>query len=181
MIRISEVLSQIIQECASKNFDSEYKAVIFEDSRLFQELANPAAAYDYEETSPNTWDFQDKYSNKLVVTFDPTTKWFDSYYKLKDSKGNDIKVYDYGSYKGEIYPPSYQGGTDEHRSDTICKILRDEVVPKHLLNKKGSSIQIHALNPYRANIFLKCAEICKEKYPQIEIKKIDNTIYLLNK
>ena len=180
MIKLIEIISKIIQE--SKEVElNEYEGILFEESKLFQELANPDFYYNYKEVKPDIWEFQDKYGNIIDVEFLFSSKYFESYFKAKDLKGNEIKIYDYASNFNRIQPDSIQGGPDEHRSDTICKILRDEIIPKYLLSKKPSVIKMHPLNEYRFNIFIKCAEICKEKYPKIEIKTIGKEIFLLYK
>jgi len=181
MIKLSDILQQILQETKQKNFQDVYETIFFEDSRLFQELANPDFAYSYTKISDDIWEFNDKYGNILGVQFDPYTRYLDSYYKMKDLNGKEINVFDYDKFKNVIDPLSFQGGTDQHRSDTICKILRDEILPQSLLNKKPSVIKIHPINEYRHNIFFKCCEVCKEKYDNIEISQSGKEIYLINK
>lgn len=180
MIKLTELLSQIIQECVNRNLN-EKDSTIFEECHLFLELADPNASYKYKEISLNVWEFQDRYSNVLGVEFNPGNKYVDAYYKMKDLNGREVKVFDYESNKDALDPLSFQGGSDERRSDTICKILRDEVIPKYLINKNPQLIKLHPLNDYRYKIFMKCAEICKEKYPQIEIKEAGKEIHLINK
>lgn len=180
MIKLTTLLSQIIQESIEKQL-TENNALLFEECQLFLELSNPDASYKYEETNPNVWEFQDRYKNNLGVEINPVTKYVDAFYNAKDVKGNNLRVYDKESHKNLMDPLSLQGSSDEHRSDTICKILRDEIIPKYLINKKPSTIKLHPIDEYRRKIFMKCAEICKEKYPQIEIKQIGKEIHLINK
>lgn len=181
MIKLTTIISQIIQEAQNKNFNDVYETIFFEDSRLFQEISNPEFAYPYKQITPEIWEFNDKYGNILGVQFDISTKYLDSYYKMKDTEGREINVFDYESVKGKIDPLSFQGGSDQHRSDTICKILRDEIIPMYLLKSKPSIIKMHPLNEYRFNIFWKCAEICKEKYNQLEITQVGKEIYIIHK
>lgn len=181
MISLTEILSGIIQEAIEKHFDNVFEAILFEDCRMFQELSNPDFAYKYKEEEPNLWRFADRYGNFIGVKFDPTNRYLDSYHEVKDLNGKSLNVFDILANKNSIDPLSFQGGTDQHRSDTICKILRDEVLPKYLLNSKPSVIKIHPINEYRFKIFWKCAEICKEKYPQITIKQLGDEILILNK
>jgi hypothetical protein len=126
--------------------------------------------------------FEDKYGNKLEVSFDPSTTYIESYFVLKDKEGKWIKAYDYDKVRWNI-APEFQlvGGTDEGRSDTVCKIIRDEIIPKYLLNKKPQYIKLHPLNDYRYRVFKKCAQVCQEKYPEIQIKEMGPEIYLINK
>ena len=180
MIRISELLSEIMTKTASANLN-ESQSIIYEEVQLFQELANPDFAYLYDEVKPNEWEFQDKFSNTIGVRFDTSTTYFESYYIVKDLQGNLVRIYDYEKNKPYIDPTSFTGNSDENRSDTICKILRDEVLPKYLVNKRYSTIKLHPLNDYRYQIFMKCAEICQEKYPQIEIKPMGKEIHLINR
>lgn len=181
MISLTEILSEIIQEAMERHFDSVYEAILFEDCRMFQELSNPDFAYKYEKGGEDVWKFSDRYGNVIGVRFDPITKYLDSYHEVKDLEGKEINVFDLLANAHRIDPLSIQGGRDEHRSDTICKILRDEIIPKHLLNSKPSIIKIHPINEYRFKIFWKCAEICKEKYPQITIKQLGDEILIINK
>lgn len=181
MIKLMSIYSQIIQEALDRNFTNERENIMFEDSRLFQELADPNFAYKYNKIDNNTWEFKDKYSNTLGVYFDPSNRYLDSYYVVRNLDGKEIKMFDYESNKERIDPTSVQGGTDQNRSDTICKIIRDEIIPEYLLKSKPSIIKIHPLNEYRHRIFLKCAEICKEKYNFLSIKEIGNEIHIINK
>lgn len=179
-MKLTEIINQILEETYNKQLD-EWNSIMYEEMRRFQELSNPNFAYNYIQTTPNTWEFNDKYGNILGVEFNPSLKYVDSYYKMKDLEGNEINVFDYESNKHKIDPLSFQGGTDQHRSDTICKIIRDEIAPLHLIKKKSSIIKFHPLNEYRYKIFLKCAEICKEEYPELEIKEYGKEIILVNK
>ena len=63
----------------------------------------------------------------------------------------------------------------------ILSNLKDEILSKYLLNSKHSIVKLHPLNDYRYKIFMKCAEICKEKYPNVEIKPFGKEIHLINK
>jgi hypothetical protein len=174
-------LLQLIKEIYTKEGIDEYKVLIEQEVKLFLELADPNFAYHYDEVSPDEWEFEDKYGNKLGVKYNNSVKQFESYYLIKDLKGDYIKIYDYEKWKPGLDPTSFQGGTDQNRSDTICKILRDEVIPRYLTNKKPSLIKLHPLNDYRYQIFMKCAEVCREKYPQIEIRPLGKEIILINK
>jgi hypothetical protein len=181
MIKLTKVLSNIIQESKARNFLDDHEAILFEDSRLFQELADPEFAYEYSETVPDIWEFKDKYGNTLGVQFNPSTKYLDAYYLMTDLNGREVRVFDYESVKAKVDPNSFQGGSDQHRSDTICKILLDEIVPKYLLSKKPSIVKMHPINEYRFNIFWKCAEVIKAKYEQLEIKKLGKEISIVHK
>jgi hypothetical protein len=180
MIKLNKLLSEIMEDASIKNLN-EWEATIYEESRLFQEIANPEFAYEYKEVFSNVWEFNDRYGNTIGVRFYPSNKEFESYYIVKTLDGGEAKIFDYDITKKHIDPTSFQGGSDEHRSDTICKILLDEVLPNYLLNSKPSIVKLHPLNDYRYKIFMKCAEICKEKYPNIEIKPLGKEIHLINK
>ena len=178
-MKLMKLLGNIIKESQERNLN-EYEATWYEESRYIQELANPEMAYDFEETSESEWVFQDKYGNTIGVRFNPLNKYFETFYIVKDLNGNDIKVFDYQKVKDQVDPTSFQGGSDDRRSDTWVKILRDEIIPKFLANKP-SMIKIHPIDEYRFNIFWKASEICKEKYPYLEIKKYGKEILILNK
>jgi hypothetical protein len=178
MIKLKEILDEIIINGLQKRPDI---ILISEEVSVFQELANPNYSYKYKLVKDNEWEFNDKYGNILGVIYIPSSKYFESYYIMKDIDGNKVKVFDYDTNKDYLDPTSFQGGSDEHRSDTICKILLDEVLPKYLLNSKSSIIKLHPLNDYRYKIFMKCAEVCKEKHPNIEIKPLGKEIHLINK
>lgn len=178
--KITNILTEIIDNSFKYKLNEDI-SIIYEEVCLFLELADPDFAYEYEKISPNEWIFQDKYGNRIGVSYNDSHKYFESYYYMKDNKGNDVKIFDYELNKPNIERTSFQGGSDQHRSDTICKILRDEIIPKYLINKKPSIIKLHSLNDYRYKIFMKCAELCKEEYPQINIKEVGKEIYLINK
>jgi hypothetical protein len=171
----------LLREIFDKDGINEYCAIIEQEIKLFNELADPNFSYDYNEVSPNRWQFQDKYGNNIGVEFNTSVKQFESYYLIKNLQGEFVKVYDYEKWKPGLDPISFQGGSDQNRSDTICKILRDEVLPRYLVNKRYSTIILHPLNDYRYQIFMKCAEVCKIKYAQIEIRPQGKEIILINK
>jgi hypothetical protein len=173
MIKLKSILLEELQKRADE-------AIILEEIKTFQEIADPFYSYKYKLIKDNEWEFNDKYGNILGVKYMPDLKYFESYYIMDDIKGNKIKVFDYETNKEYLDPTSFQGGSDEHRSDTICKILLDEVLPKYLLNVKPSIVKLHPLNDYRYKIFMKCAEICKEKHPNIKIKPVGKEIHLTN-
>ena len=171
--------ARIQKECIGLN---ESDSISHTDTEIFMELADPDMAYNYSEDISNHWGFEDKYGNKLEVSFDPSSKYIESYFVLKNKKGEWIEVYDYDKMIGSINPEDgLVGGKDEMRSNTICKIIRDEIIPKYLINKTPQLIKLHPISEYRRRIFLKCAEICKEKYPQIQIKEMGPEILLINK
>lgn len=180
MISLSKLLEEIIEESIKKNL-GKYNSILLHESYIFQELADPEWAYDYKQISKYEWEFNDKYGNLLGVRFLPDLKYFESFYKMKSKTGRDVIVFDLEQHKDKLDLLSFQGGTDDHRSDTICKILLDEIIPNYLLNQKPSLIKLHPLNKYRHKIFYKCAEICKKIHPQLEIKEVGNEIYLINK
>ena len=174
-----KLLGEIIDESQKRNLN-EYEATWYEESRYIQELANPEMSYDFDEVGENEWIFNDKYGNTIGVRLNPINKYFETFYIVKDLKGNEVQIFDYQKVKDQIDPTSFQGGSDDRRSDTWIKILRDGIIPRFLSNTP-SSIKIHPIDEYRFNIFWKAAEICKEKYPHLEIKKFGNEILILNK
>jgi hypothetical protein len=178
-MKLMELLGNIIKESQERNLN-EYEATWFYESRYIQELVNPEMAYEFEEINENEWVFQDKYGNTIGVQYNPLNKYFETFYIVKDLKGNEIKVFDFQKVKDQVDPISFQGGSDDRRSDTWVKILRDEIIPK-FLSDKPSMIKIHPIDEYRFNIFWKAAEVCKEKYPYLEIKQFGKEILILNK
>ena len=174
-----KLLGKIIKESQERNLN-EYEATWYEESRYIQELVNPEMAYDFKETSESEWIFQDKYENNIGVRFNPVNKYFETFYIVKDLKGNELRIFDFQKVKDQIDLTSFQGGSDDRRSNTWVKILRDEIIPKFLSNK-SSTIKIHPIDEYRFDIFWKAAEVCKEKYPYLEIKKYGKEILITNK
>lgn len=180
-MRLIEILGNIILEYETVRFWDKHDQMLSEESKIFTELANPDNAYPYEEVSEYVWEFKDKYGNTLGIIFKPEFKTLDSYYKVRDLSGKDVLMFDYEVNKERIDPKSYKLGTDEHRSDTICKIIVDEVVPRYLLKNKAGTIRLHTLNQYSQDIFWKCAEVCKKKYPQLDIKNLGKDTYIINR
>ena len=179
IMKLMKLLGDIIKESQERNLN-EYEATWFYESRYIQELVNPEMAYEFKETNSNSWEFQDKYGNIIGVEFNPSNKYFETFYIVKDLNGKDLKVFDFQKVKDQVDPTSFQGGSDDRRSDTWVKILRDEIIPKFLSNRP-SMIKIHPIDEYRFNIFWKAAEVCKEKYPYLEIKQFGKEILILNK
>jgi len=177
MIKLTDILNEL-----NKNSNiNEYSSILLYESEFFNELADPEWAYEYKKTGDDVWEFNDRYGNKLGIRYLTGPKYFESYFIVKDLKGNEVIAFDIDQIKNKIDLTSFSGGPDEHRSDTICKILLDEVLPKHLLQHINSLIKLHPLNEYRYKIFMKCAEICKEKYPNLVIKPFGKEIYLINR
>lgn len=182
MIKLFELLTKVDKKVLKENLEiGSHLSILCEDSELFQELSDPNFAYRYVETSPNRWQFNDRYGNSLGVQYHLSNRYVDTFYVVRDKSGKSVEVFDYEQQEDAYDKTSFTGGTDQHRSDTICKILRDEIVPRYLINKKPSLIKIHPLNKYRYAIFLKCLEICKEKYTELEIKELAGELYLINK
>ena len=129
----------------------------------------------------NIWTFNDKYGNILGVTFSPISKYFENFFICENNYGKFIKIYDYEKQKNLIKPEAFITGSDEHRSDTWAKILRDEVIPRHLLNKNNAIIKINPINEYRHKIFLIAVNNCKKKYENINIIEANKEIWLINK
>ena len=178
-MKLLKLLQEIISESQLMGLN-EYEATWYEESRYIQELANPEMAYSYEGVDNNEWVFNDKYGNTIGVGFNNVNKYFETFYIVKDLKGREIKIFDYQSVKDQIDPTSFQGGSDDRRSDTWVKILRDEIIPRFLSNKP-SMIKIHPIDQYRFNIFWKAGEICLEKYPHMELKQFGKEILIINK
>ena len=178
-MKLIKLLRNVIKESQGKNL-TEYEGTWLYESRYIQELVNPEMAYDYKEKEHNSWLFNDKYGNIIGVEFNSINRYFETFYIVRDLQGNELKVFDYQKVKDQLDPTSFQGGSDDRRSDTWVKILRDEIIPR-FLNNKPSMIKIHPIDEYRFNIFWKAAEVCKEKYPYLEIKQFGKEILILNK
>jgi hypothetical protein len=180
-MKLIKILDDILLEYETVRFWEKHDLMLSEESKMFTELANPDNAYPYEEVSEYVWEFKDKYGNTLGVDFDQSSRFLSTYYKIKGVSGKIQKIFDYESNKDYIDPSSIKIGSDERRSDTICKIIRDELIPKFLLKRRMSFIKIHPISKYRSDIFWKCAEVCKEKYPELEIKLISPDIFIMNR
>ena len=173
--------------CENKQFpildleEYAYDVIWFQESELFCELADPEWAYDYEKINDNEWRFKDIYGNRLGISIDRSRRYINTYFIIKDKNGIDQIIYDYNKSKHLLDPTDFQGGTDEHRSDTWAKILRDEIIPEFLLDKAPNNIKIHSIDEYRHKIFLKASEVAKQEYQQIEIIQSGKEIWLINK
>jgi len=182
MIKLSKILSEAIQK-TSKQGLNEYESVLFADVLLFQELANPNHAYDYKEIEPNLWEFQDRYLNTIQVEYFPDVKYVNTQFVVEDKNGVEFISFDIDKDKDRIAPFTFHHNKDERRSDTIAKIILDEVVPKYLINKNSGVLKIAPIDNYRYQIFYKIAELIKNKYPQVEIQEKGDKkeIWILNK
>jgi len=183
LVKLTKLLSQIIKEGYSKNLThSQY--IDFTESKLFSELANPDNALPYKEEESNIWIFNDLYNNKIGVSIegDKNNGYVKSFFIVKDKKGNERFSYDLDRDKDILDLNSFTIGKDERRSDTIAKIVLNEIIPKHL-SSIPSKLTFQMINEYRYNIFEKIADLAKEKYSYLKIQKLPkhNILYLINK
>jgi len=182
VIKLSKILSEVMIKTSKQNLN-EYESILFADVLLFQELANPNHSYNYKEVEPNIWEFQDKYLNNIQVEYFPEVKYINTQFVVEDKDGVEFISFDINRDKDRIAPFTFHHNKDERRSDTIAKIILDEIVPKYLINKTSQILKIAPIDNYRYQIFLKIAELIKEKYPQIEIqeKGSKKEIWIINK
>ena len=179
-MKLTKLLSNIIQEGKIKQL-SDFDYVDFAESKLFLELANPDMALPYSEEEPDVWTFTDLYGNKLGVFITPRG-FIKSFFSVKDKSGKTQRSFDLQRDEEALDKNSYKIGEDERRSDTIAKIILDEIIPRHL-SEKRSMIQFQMINEYRYKIFEKIADLAKEKYPDLDIQKSPRTnlIRIVNK
>ena len=178
MIKLVDLLARAHKATEQAN---GFAATMLYEAAIFNELANPDWAYPYEQVAESVWQFEDKYGNKIGVEFLPASNYFETFFVAQDLEGREVKTYDPPSQQHNLKQGSITGGTDEHRSDTICKILLEEVLPKYLLSRPFSKIVLHPISPYRYDIFMKCAEVCKDTYPSIEVKPMGKEIMLIHR
>lgn len=179
MISLFKILNEISQKTIDLNLN-EIESILYEDAEFFLEFCYPDMAYEYHEVEKNIWEFEDRFHNKLGIRIDPSTKYVESYFIMKYKNSDKfVRVYDILKNQDVLDMTTFQGGSDEHRSDTICKIIRDEIIPKYLSNHQ-TFIKIHPIDQYRRKIFEKCIEVCIEKYPNLKRKDIGNEILLIN-
>jgi len=182
VIKLSKILSEVMIKTSQQNLN-EYESVLFADVLLFQELANPNHSYTYQEIEPNLWEFQDKYLNTIQLEYFPSVKYINTQFVVNDKDGVEFISFDIDKDKDRIAPFTFHHNKDERRSDTIAKIILDEIVPKYLINKSPQILKIAPIDIYRYKIFYKIAELIKEKYPQLEIQEKGDKkeIWMLNK
>ena len=141
------------------------------------ELANPDAAYSYHSTAPDVWEFSDKYGNTLGVAY--RNKEVFVYYKMRSIVGGDwVEVYDYSANKALVEP--LNPGSDDHRSDTIAKIVLDEIIPKHLF-PAPAKLTFRPLDSYRYDVFKLVCKVCCDRYPVLKISELGDALILVNR
>jgi len=182
MIKLSKILSEVMIKTSQQNLN-EYESILFADVLLFQELANPNHSYDYQEIEPNLWEFQDRYLNTIQVEYFSEVKYVNTQFVVEDKDGIQFISFDVDKDKDRIAPFTFHHNKDERRSDTIAKIILDEIVPKYLINKPSQILKIAPIDIYKYNIFYKIAELIKNQYPQVEIQEKGNKkeIWIINK
>lgn len=174
-MKLIKILSRIIEEGSKKHL-SDLDYIDFAESELFLELANPDMALPYKEEEPNIWTFNDLYGNKLGVLLTPRG-FVKSFFSVKDKSGKPQRSFDLQRDEEVLDKNSYTKGEDERRSNTIAKIILDEIIPRQLSNKP-SMIQLQMINEYRYKIFEKIADLAEKKYPYLEIQKSPNTNFI---
>ncbi len=170
-MNLIKILSRIIQEGRQKQL-SDLDYIDFSESELFLELANPDMALPYEEEEPNIWTFTDLYGNNLGVLVS-AQNYVKSFFAIKDKTGKKQRIFDIESNFNALDSSDFTIGEDERRSDTIAKIVLEEIIPRHL-SKKPSMIKFQMINKYRYKIFEKIADLAKDKYPDLETQKYPN-------
>ena len=165
-----------------QNLDEDNSTLSY-DLELFLELANPNHSYDYEEVESNLWEFKDKYQNTVQVEYFPSVGYVNSHFNVIDKDGVEFKMYDYLNDKSRLTPFTFFHGHDERRSDTIAKIILNEIVPNYLISNSQQLLKMMPITSYRYQIFLMIAKLIKQRYPQVEIQEKGNKqeIWIINK
>ena len=179
-MKLTKLLSNVIQESLKKQL-SDFDYIDFAESELFLELANPDMAFPYDEEEPDVWTFYDLYKNKLGVLVSDR-KFVKSFFIIKDKKGKEQRIFDIETNFNALDPDDFTLGEDERRSDTIAKIIIDEIVPRHLA-EKPSMLQFQMLNKYRYRIYEKIADLIPDTDKELKVKKNPdkNFISIINK
>lgn len=162
------IIEEILEEYRNRPFTKYYNNVLKTDKNLFYEYGSITFYYTYQEESLGNWTFKDKYYNDLGLELD-NNDHLRLYFSVESTIGEKYKIYDDSVKIGEITQDSIKGTTDEFRYTTFMKILVDEIIPRKISSNQPFKIIMSPINKNLLEIYKKCEDFCKEKYPQITI------------
>ncbi len=123
-------------------------------------------------SNSDSWEFEDRCGNTIIVIYIKNNSEIKTGYKLEngDVIFNTEKYNDSNLLKIKPCP-------DDAKLNTIYRIIKTEILPKYLLNKRFSKITFNPISKSRSRIVKMILNKLIEDYPQLEIKDLS----LINK
>jgi hypothetical protein len=176
---IEQMIANIIENRCRRPYSEEHKEVIKSDIKNFDIYSDLYFIHKYNEIEEGDWQFLDTYYNIVGIKFYIESNIIITYYIGKDLSEETIRLYDDEDKNIKVTQDSIKGGADVQRSNTIAKILRDEIIPRYLINNKNKKIQINFLDEGKRELFWKFVLLLQEKYPELTINKLPEEIQII--
>jgi hypothetical protein len=164
MSQISKILKEWIIEGIHNSdiLETEY----FEINEI---KIDPLNTYNYKEINlphyTKSYIFTDRCGNKIVATYIESVGEFKTGYKVKDSNTLIFQPELNDNIEDIIRPCP-----DDKKVGTIYKILKDEIIPDYLLNKKPNKITFNPVSESRNRLVSILLSKIIKYYPQLIVK-----------
>lgn len=134
--------------------------------------------YKYKQTTYldnvgdyKAWEFEDRCGNTIVAVYLSNSKEFKTGYRIEGQSRLIFKPEDLENPEDHIRPCA-----DDRKMNTVYKILIDEVIPNHLLNKKPNRLVFNPVSKSRERLADTIINNVIKKYPELK-KKNNYLIY----
>ncbi len=168
-------LNQLLKEWTLENFlnSDKLEEQYFELNEI---KIDPLHSYKYEETQlpiyTKSYQFEDRCGNMIVVIYVESTGEFKTGYKIEGINNLIFQPERLDNVEELIKPCA-----DDKKIGTIYKILLNEIIPNHLLNKKPNKLFFNPISDSRERLVNIIINKVIEKYPQLE-KKGNYLVYI---
>lgn len=137
---------------------------------------DPLHSYKYEEISlpiyTKSYSFEDRCGNIIIAVYIESTGEFKTGYKIKEADNLIFQPEKLDNVEELIKPCA-----DDRKIGTIYKILIQEIIPNHLLNKKPNKLHFNPVSESRNRLVDMIVNKVIEKYPQL-IKKNNYLVFI---
>lgn len=167
MIKLSTLLHKMYLEDLNNSYLMEAQF-----SELNELKIDHLNSYDYTRGSNQklgvenkTWSFTDRCDNNIVAVYLPGNKEFKTGYQIE---GVSTLIFEPEKITEEdqLIKPC----PDDKRISTVYKILIDEVIPAHVLNKKPNRLLFNPVSSSRGRLVSILIKKVLNHYPQLVSK-----------
>jgi len=168
-------LTQLLKEWILENFSKSDK--LEEQYFELNEIKiDPLNSYKYEKIHlplyTKAYSFEDRCGNIIVAVYIESTGEFKTGYKIEGANNLIFQPEKLDNVEAIIKPCA-----DDKKIGTIYKILLEEIIPQHLLNKKPNKLYFNPVSESRSRLVDMIINKIIEKYPQLT-KKNNYLIYI---
>jgi len=103
-------------------------------------------SYPVKEVASNVWKFKNINGTVITAKFNVTTHYFEC---NVDTDTLDTKTV-----------------------DTICKVIRDSILPRYILSRIIPEVKIRITSTYKGNIYKRMLNICKNTYEDLIVNQL---------